>query len=99
MCCGLLKQALSPHDNLNLFRGYEDVQVLPMLFMTVQPFRHVRKAKGTGAEMSPAIVSGIVTGDAPVSYWPIFFPVLSNIPRSLCDPVFLSFLKCRMFRQ
>ena len=23
--------------------------------------------------MSPAIVSGIVTGDAPVSYWPIFF--------------------------
>ena len=29
----------------------------------------VRNQKGTGAEMRPAIVSGIVTGDAPVSYW------------------------------
>ena len=28
--------------------------------------------KGTGAEMFPAIVSGIVTGDAPISYWTIF---------------------------
>ena len=28
--------------------------------------------KGTGAKMLPAIVSGIVTGDAPVSYWSIF---------------------------
>ena len=27
----------------------------------------------TDAEISPAIVSGIVTGDAPFSYWPIFF--------------------------
>ena len=26
----------------------------------------------TDAEISPAIVSGIVTGDAPFSYWPIF---------------------------
>ena len=26
----------------------------------------------TDAETSPAIVSGIVTGDAPFSYWPIF---------------------------
>jgi len=25
--------------------------------------------------MRPAIVSGIVTGDASVSYWPIFFPL------------------------
>ena len=30
--------------------------------------------KGTGAKMLPAIVPGIVTGDAPVSYWSIFFP-------------------------
>ena len=49
-------------------------------------FRHFRADKGTGAEMSPAIVSGIVTGDAPVSCWPIFFPVLSNRPRSLKIP-------------
>ena len=51
----------------------------------------------------PAIVSGIAAGDTPVSYWPIFFRVLSNSPRSLCeslhDPVFLSFLKCQMCRQ
>ena len=30
--------------------------------------------KGTGAEMGPAFVSGIVTSDVSVSYWPIFFP-------------------------
>ena len=30
--------------------------------------------KGTGAKMRPAIDTGIVTGDAPVSYWPMFFP-------------------------
>ena len=30
--------------------------------------------------MSPAIVSGIVTGDAPVSYWPIFSPSLVTVP-------------------
>ena len=28
--------------------------------------------KRTGAEMHPAIVCGIVSRDAPVSYWPIF---------------------------
>lgn len=44
-----------------------------------------RNQKGAGAEMPPAIVSGIVTGNAPVSYWPIFFPVPSNCPRSLCE--------------
>ena len=30
--------------------------------------RHFRNEKETGDEMSPAIVSGIVTGDAPFSY-------------------------------
>ena len=39
----------------------------------------------TGAKMRAAIVSGIATGDAPVSYWPIFSPVPSNHPRSLCE--------------
>ena len=34
--------------------------------------------------MRPAIVSGMVTGDVAVSYWPIFFAVPSNNPRSLC---------------
>ena len=43
----------------------------------------LKNDKGSGAEMRPAIVSGIVTQDAPFSYWPIFFPVPSNNPRSL----------------
>ena len=41
--------------------------------------------------MSQAIVSGIVTGDVSVSYWPIFFP----FPRKLFGPV-SSLLKRRM---
>ena len=32
---------------------------------------HFRNERGTGAEMRPAIVSGSVTGDALVSYWPV----------------------------
>ena len=40
--------------------------------------------RAPGAEMRAAIVSGMVTRDAPVSYWPIFFRVPSNSPRSLC---------------
>ena len=41
--------------------------------------RHFRNEKGTGAEICPAIVSEIVTGDAPINYWPFWFP------RSLCE--------------
>ena len=37
-----------------------------------------------GAEVRPAIVSRIVIRDARVSYCSSFFPVPSNIPRSLC---------------
>lgn len=33
--------------------------------------------------MLPAIISGIVIWDAPVSYWSSFSPVPSNSPRSL----------------
>ena len=29
----------------------------------------------------PAIVSGMVTGDAPVSYWPNFFPDFPTVPK------------------
>ena len=47
-------------------------------------------------KMRPAIASGIVTGDAPISYWPICCPVPSNSPRSLYEswlaPDFPSFL-------
>ena len=39
------------------------------------------QVEGTGVEIRPAMVSGIVTGHAPVSYWPIFFfPVPSKVP-------------------
>ena len=41
--------------------------------------RHLRNEKGTGAKTCPAIASGIVTGDVPISYWPFWFP------RSLCE--------------
>jgi len=33
--------------------------------------------KETGAEMCPAIVSGIVTEDAPVSYWPMLLAIIT----------------------
>ena len=38
----------------------------------VFPIATLETTKQTGAKMRPAIVSGIVIGDAPVSYWPIF---------------------------
>ena len=36
--------------------------------------------KGTGVEMLLAIISGIVTYDALVSYWLIFFLFLVTVP-------------------
>ena len=44
-----------------------------------------RSNKGTGVEMCPAIVSGIVPRDTLVSYWPIVFLVTSNSPRRLWE--------------
>ena len=46
---------------------------------------HLRHDKETGADLCAAIVSGIVTGDAPVNYWPIFSPILSKNLTSLCE--------------
>ena len=37
--------------------------------------RHFRNEKATGAEIHPAVVSGIVSRDVPVSHWAVFFPV------------------------
>ena len=53
------------------------------LSATVSEFmriRHYRNNKGTGAKMLPAIVSGIITGHEPVSYWLIFSLSLVTIP-------------------
>ena len=59
--------------------------------------RHFRNEKGTGVEMLLANTYAIVTDDALVSYWLIFFLVPCNSPRSLCEsqlsPGSFSFLK------
>ena len=44
---------------------------LAPIYLRFNPF-HLTYVKGTRAEMRPAFVSGMVTGDAPVNYWPIF---------------------------
>ena len=53
--------------------------------------------------MRPAVVSGIVTGDASVSYWPIFFLVSRNSPRCLCEsllgPVLFLLFKWRIWAE
>ena len=41
---------------------------------------HFRSERGAGTEMCPAIVHGIVTGDVPVRYWPIFPLPLVTVP-------------------
>ena len=45
--------------------------------------RRFKTEKGAGTEMRPEIVSGIVTGDAPVSYWPFFSCPWQHIQKSL----------------
>ena len=43
-----------------------------VMYASASSSRHFRNEIGNGAEMNPADVSGIVAGDTPVSYWPIF---------------------------
>ena len=45
-----------------------------LVFILFASIHHFRNEKGAGAEMRPAIVSGIVIGDALVSYWLVFLP-------------------------
>ena len=45
--------------------------------------RRSKTEKGTRNEMRPKIVSGIVTGDTPVSYWPFFSCTWQHIQKSL----------------
>ena len=49
--------------------------------LATQFIRATLNEKGTGAKVNPASISGIVTGDAPVSYWLIFPPMsLVTVP-------------------
>ena len=56
--------------------------------------RYFRNDKKTGAEMRPAIVSGIVTRDALVSYWPIFSLSLVTVPEVFMKVKSAKFSSC-----
>ena len=43
----------------------------------------IRDKRGTGAKMPLAVVSGVVTREAPVTYWPIFSLSLVTVQTSL----------------
>ena len=47
------------------------IQVCGSIYTPIHLFKN---AVGTGAYKRPAVVSGIVIGNTPVSYWPIFSP-------------------------
>lgn len=53
---------------------------------------HFGNEKGTGAKMRPAVLSGIVPGDVPLSYWPFFFQSKKSLQK-LTRPRFLSKVK------
>ena len=55
---------------------------------------HFWSGKGTGAEMRPAVVSGIVTGGASVSYWPIFSLFLVTVPEVFAKVNSAQFRSC-----
>ena len=65
-----LTKVVSDHSLLQILSWY----------LLSSPIRHFRNEKVTGAEMLPAIILRTVTGDALVSYWPIFFLSLVTIP-------------------
>jgi len=60
--------------------------------LTNRYFRNDKKK--TGADKRPASVSGIVTGDAPVSYWPIFSLSLVTVPEVFMKVESAKFSSC-----
>ena len=54
--------------------------VYPGIPKQILPVSNVFVTLETGTNMRPAIDSGIVTGDLPVSYWPIFPLSLTTVP-------------------
>jgi len=52
--------------------------------------RHFTNEKGNEAVMCPAVVSGIFTANAPVSYWPVFFSLSLVTVREKSSRAFVS---------
>ena len=59
-----------------------------------RPFSRLKNERGAGAEMCPTIVSGIVSGDALVSYWPIFSLSLVTVPEVFMKVKSAKFSSC-----
>ena len=71
--------AVIANSKMDYFTGYRLIRrTLKPLFPTLE-----RREGSWGRNMSPAIASGMVTADASVSYWPIFFPDSKKGLRSL----------------
>ena len=65
---------------------YQERELIPEKLV-----HHFRNEKGTGAEIRPAMFSGIITKDVLVSYWPIFLlsPVtVPEVPAKVNSPQF-----------
>ena len=83
-------------------RSWHEVQSVfsPNLCSPNTFIRRLRNWKRTRTEMRPAIVSGIVTGDAPLSYWLICPLSLLTVPEvfaKLTRPSFLLVSKVANF--
>ena len=76
------KGQLQPHISSIMFKGIiPGNQAVEQNRLGRFFIRHLKIVKGTGVEIGPAIVSGIVAGDALIIYWPI----PCNNPRSHCE--------------
>lgn len=66
-----------------------------VMYASATPSRNFRNEMENGAEMNPAVVSGILTGDTPVSYCPTCFPlslvIVPEVLAKLTRPSFLIF--------
>ena len=60
----------------------------------LNPIHHFRDEKGTGAEMHPTIVYGVIIGDALVSYWSIFSLSLVKVSKVLVQVNLTQFPSC-----
>ena len=59
--------------------------------------KKTKQNKKTGAAMLPAIVSGIATGDAPVSCWQFFSLSLVTVPEVFMKVKSAKFSSCFFF--